>query len=169
MAMTALGPKWKFRPYQASDKEACLRVFDSNTPQYFLPHEKEKFSSYLDEFPSDYLLVEDESKKVIAGGGYALGLDGGAATLCWGMVQKDWHGHGIGQFMLWNRLSKLAQIPKMKLIRLDATQHSVEFFIKKGFKTYRITQNYYGPHLHRYEMYLILDEEKIREILTSNI
>jgi ribosomal protein S18 acetylase RimI-like enzyme len=159
--------KWKFRPYLASDKDACLRVFDSNTPQYFLPAEKKKFVAYLEEFPQDYLLVEDEGQKVIAGGGYALGLDGGAATLCWGMVHKDWHGHGIGQFMLWNRLSKLAQIPKMKLIRLDSTQHSMEFFVKKGFKTYRITQNYYGPNLHRYEMYMILDDEKIREILTA--
>jgi len=162
-----LSPQWKFRPYKASDKEACLRVFDSNTPQFFLQTEKEKFSTYLDEFPQDYLLVEDEAGKVIAGGGYALGLDGGAATLCWGMVRKDWHGHGIGQFLLWNRLSKLAQIPKMKLIRLDASQLSVEFFMKKGFKTYRITQNYYGPNLNRYEMYMILDEEKIREILTA--
>ena len=163
---TPLTPPWRFRSYQASDKEACLRVFESNMPKYFLPAEKEKFSAYLDEFPQDYLLVEDDGRQVIAGGGYALGLDGGAATLCWGMVHKDWHGHGIGQFMLWNRLSKLAQIPKMKLIRLDATQHSVEFFMKKGFKTYRITQNYYGPDLHHYEMYMILDDEKIREILT---
>jgi N-acetylglutamate synthase-like GNAT family acetyltransferase len=162
-----LTPPWRFRPYQASDKGACLKVFESNMPKYFLPAEKEKFSAYLDELPQDYLLVEDDSRQVIAGGGYALGLDGGAATLCWGMVHKDWHGHGIGQFMLWNRLSKLAQIPKMKLIRLDATQHSVEFFMKKGFKTYRITRNYYGPDLHHYEMYMILDDEKIREILTA--
>ncbi|HEY5039871.1 MAG TPA: hypothetical protein VIJ93_12435, partial [bacterium] len=60
-------PKWRFRSYQASDKDACLKVFDSNTPKYFLPQEREKFSVYLDEFPQDYLLVEDEGRKVIAG------------------------------------------------------------------------------------------------------
>ncbi len=157
---------WKPRPYQASDEEACLRIFDSNTPQYFLPDEREKFTSYLEEFAEDYIVVEEPSGNIVACGGYALGLDGGAATLCYGMVQRDYHGKGVGHFLLRNRLTTLARIPGMKLIRLDATQHSVEFFIKKGFKTYRITQNYYGPSLHRYEMYLILDDEKIREILS---
>ena len=165
--MTDSPKQWKQRTYRASDKEACLKIFDSNTPQTFLASERDIFSKYLDNHSDGYLVIETLDGTPIGCGGHVIGLDGGAASLCWGMVLKDWHGKGLGKFLLTNRLSTLAQIPKMKLIRLDASQRSVEFFVKWGFKTYRITQNHYGPGLHRHEMYLILDDEKIREILTS--
>jgi ribosomal protein S18 acetylase RimI-like enzyme len=158
--------RWKQRAYEPSDKEACLHIFISNTPEYFLDNERQDFANYLEEHAEGYLVVESEMGNVVACGGYVIGLDGGAASLCWGMVHKDWQGKGLGGFLLSNRLSTLARIPQMKLIRMDTSQYSVEFFAKKGFKTYRITQNYYGPSLHRYEMYLILDDEKIREILS---
>jgi ribosomal protein S18 acetylase RimI-like enzyme len=158
---------WKSRPYRPSDKEACLRIFDSNSPSYFLANERDIFARYLDNHAEGYMVVETAERAVIACGGYVIGLDGGAASFCWGMVDKEWHGKGLGKFLLTNRLSSLAQIPKMKLIRMDTSQRSVEFFMKWGFKTYRITQNHYGPGFHRHEMYLILDDEKIREILTN--
>ena len=158
---------WRHRPYRPSDKEACLKIFDSNTPQTFLVHERETFAKYLDNHAEGYLVVETADQTVVACGGHVIGLDGGAASLCWGMAHRDWHGKGLGRFLLTNRLATLAQIPKMKLIRMDTSQKSVEFFAKWGFKTYRITQDHYGPGLHRYEMYLILDDEKIREILSA--
>jgi len=159
-------PAWKSRPYQPSDKEACLKIFDSNTPQTFLINEREIFDKYLENHSEGYTVLEDEHGTPIACGGYVIGLDGGASSLCWGMVRKDWHGKGLGRHLISNRLATLAQIPKMKLIRLDCSQQSVEFFMKWGFKTYRITQNHYAPGLHRHEMYMVLDEEKIRELLT---
>ena len=166
--MDSTNPKqWKHRPYRASDKEACLRIFDSNSPTYFLANEREIFSQYLENHAEGYWVVETVDLSVIACGGFVIGLDGGAASLCWGMVDKEWHGKGLGKFLLTNRLSALAQIPKMKLIRMDTSQRSVEFFMKWGFVTYRITQNHYGPGFHRHEMYLILDGEKIREILSE--
>jgi hypothetical protein len=73
---------------------------------------------------------------------------------------------GLGRMLLSNRLSLLARIPQMRLIRLDTTQHGVEFFMKRGFKTYRITQHFFGQDLHRHEMYLILDEKRFPEIPT---
>ena len=32
---------WKTRPYQSSDRDACLRILDGNSPQSFLPNERE--------------------------------------------------------------------------------------------------------------------------------
>ncbi len=158
---------WKHRAYRSSDKEACLRIFDSNSPTYFLANERGIFAQYLDNHAEGYRVVETADHTVIACGGYVIGLDGGAASLCWGMVDKEWHGKGLGKFLLANRLASLAQIPKMKLIRMDTSQRSVEFFMKWGFMTYRITQNHYGPGFHRHEMYLILDDEKIRDLIKA--
>jgi hypothetical protein len=46
--MTDSPKQWKQRSYRASDKEACLKIFDSNTPQTFLASERDIFSKYLD-------------------------------------------------------------------------------------------------------------------------
>ena len=156
---------WKTRPYEVSDKDACLRIFDENTPQYFLPNERQDFSTYLDEQTGCHFVVENEGGALIACGGYATGWpDEGSATLCWGMVGKDWHGLGVGRLLLILRLAALCQVPEIKMVRMDTSQRSVGFFMKWGFKTFRITRDHYGPNLHRYEMRLSLDEDKKREI-----
>ncbi len=155
------------RPYQVSDKEACLDIYDGNSPKFLIPDEREKFIAYLDSEPKNFSVVEDGAGKVVACGGYLLGDDGGSATLCWGMVHREFHGQNMVQLLLQSRLSALAQDPKVKVIRLDASQASVEFFVKMGFVTYRITQNHFGPNLHRYEMYMVMDEDKIKEILSK--
>src|SRR5258708_7836318 len=100
MDMAAGEKKWKYRPYRAFDKEACLKIFDSNTPQAFLVNERDIFAKYLDNHAEGYTVVETVDGSVIACGGSVIGLDGGAASLCWGMVHKNWHGKGLGRFLL---------------------------------------------------------------------
>ncbi len=163
--MISFEDKGSPRPYQVSDKEPCLEIFDGNAPKFFVPDEREKFIGYLDGKPKNFYVVEDGAGKITACGGYGLGDDGGSATLCWGMVHREFHGQNLDEILLKYRLSILAGDPKVKVVRLDASQNSVEFFVRMGFVTYRITQNYYGPNLHRYEMYMVMDEEKVKEIL----
>ena len=38
----------KLREYAQADKEACLAIFDSNTPPFFAPHEREQFARLLE-------------------------------------------------------------------------------------------------------------------------
>ena len=165
--MASSGKKWNIRPYGPEDREACLKIFDSNLPDAFIQDERVKFEAFLEANPENYLVVEGEGGELAACGGYEVGLEGGAGTLCWGMVAKDQQGLGFGRLLLMSRLSAMAQIPQMRFVRLDTSQQSVEFFMKKGFRTYRITQDYYGPKLNRYEMYLLLDDENIRKSLTA--
>jgi ribosomal protein S18 acetylase RimI-like enzyme len=165
--MASSGKKWNIRPYDPKDREACLIIFDSNLPEAFIPDERAKFEAFLWESPENYLVVEGSGGELSACGGYEVGLEGGAATLCWGMVAKQQQGQGFGRLLLMSRLSALAQVPQMRFVRLDTSQQSVEFFMKKGFRTYRITQDYYGPKLNRYEMYLLLDDENIRKSLIA--
>src|SRR5579859_3090832 len=91
---------WKCRPYLPSDKDACLKIFDANASPPVLSQEREEFVHYLDERDGDYWVVETEVGDLIACGGYALGEEDGAATLCWGMADKKWHGLGLGSFLL---------------------------------------------------------------------
>lgn len=165
--MASSEKKWNLRPYDPKDRQTCLKILDSNTPEAFLQDERAKFEAFLQDNPENYLVVENEKGEAVACGGFSVGLEGGAATLCWGMVHKDLQGQGIGQMLLMARLSTLAKIPQMRFIRLDTSQQSVEFFMRKGFRTYRITQDYYGPKLNRYEMHILLDDENIRRNLSE--
>jgi ribosomal protein S18 acetylase RimI-like enzyme len=166
-AMASSGKKWKIRPYDPQDREACLKIFDSNLPEAFKPDERADFEAFLEKNPEEYLVVEADGGELAACGGYGVAPEGDAATLCWGMVDTKQQGQGVGRLLLMSRLSALAKIPPMRLVRLDTSQQSVEFFMVKGFRTYRITQDYYGPKLNRYEMFLLLDDENIRKSLIA--
>ena len=56
-----------FRAYQASVTAACLELFDSNTPAFFAPSEREDFEAYLAEAPHYFVLVLED--RIVGCGG----------------------------------------------------------------------------------------------------
>jgi hypothetical protein len=60
----------KLRSYTPADKEACLAIFDSNTPPYFAKHERPEFAAFLDESRDPYFVVEASNGQIIGCGGY---------------------------------------------------------------------------------------------------
>ena len=48
------------REYLSGDREACLEVLESNTPEFFLENDRNEFSAFLDELPGPYFVVEDD-------------------------------------------------------------------------------------------------------------
>ncbi len=68
------------RPYEASDYEACLALFESNMPKYFLPEEKPDFTGWLKKYENNgpyepgciahYFVVEEDGVAVACGGLY---------------------------------------------------------------------------------------------------
>ena len=57
----------KFRPYQAEDKDRCIEIFMSNTPQYFGVEEAEEFRQFLETLPCDYFVATQDDEMVIMG------------------------------------------------------------------------------------------------------
>ena len=149
------------RPYEQSDKEACLELFRSNTPKFFAPHEETGFGSYL-ENPGHYFVLENPT--IIGCGGY--GVSDITAYLAWGMVHHTQHGTGAGKRLLLERLNLITTHPEVKDIILDTSQHTFGFFEKLGFVTTKITEHSYSENLHRYDMKLSLDEGS-RQNLTA--
>jgi ribosomal protein S18 acetylase RimI-like enzyme len=148
------------RPYQKTDKDACLNVLDSNLPTFFAAYERVDFEGFLSR-PTDYFVLEAES--IIGCGGYA--LEKGIAWLCWGMIERKHHGTGLGKWLLLERLYKITQHPDIKMIHLDTTQHAFGFFQKLGFVTEKITVDGYAPNLNRYDMHLTLNPDSGKTFL----
>ncbi len=51
-----------FRPYNASDRQACIDIFDANCPEYFAPNERQEFDEFLDSAPQDYEICERDGR-----------------------------------------------------------------------------------------------------------
>jgi GNAT superfamily N-acetyltransferase len=86
-----------FREYHASDFESCLRIFDSNTPKYFAPHERLDFVSHFEEQQTYFVL--EQAGVVVACGGLKQ-IQAGIWVLTYGMVERSLHGQGLGTLLL---------------------------------------------------------------------
>ena len=100
----------KLREYAQADKEACLAIFDSNTPPFFAPHEREEFARFLETSSDPYFVVEHDGE-VVGCGGILLIPNTPVAILTWGMVARARHRAGIGRRLLVERLHRLCQLP----------------------------------------------------------
>jgi N-acetylglutamate synthase-like GNAT family acetyltransferase len=139
------------RPYSPSDKAACLAVFDSNTPRFFDPIERQDFETFLDAPYSSYFVMEHDG--VIVGcGGYSIEEDHSLASLVWGMVRGDLHKRGLGRFLVMFRLREITKANGANLVRLATSQHAAPFFEKQGFKVVRTEKDGYASGMDRVEM-----------------
>ena len=148
------------KSYNQSYKQGCLAAFQSNIPIYFTPEEINDFSSFLEqralpkegEIQSTYYYVVLRNNEVVGCGGFGERERDGTVTLAWGLVHSTFHKQGFGKLLLKHRLSEAKNVYPSKTIYLDTTQHSYPFFEKFGFKTTKITNDFYMQGMHRYDM-----------------
>jgi GNAT superfamily N-acetyltransferase len=150
------------RPIAPEDREACLALFDGNTPPYFLPHERREFEAFLGALPPPpalYLVLIADGA-VAACGGIAPECDcseePGSWALCWGMVERTRHRRGLGRRLLRARLAHAALQPGARVVRLVTSQYSCPFFQREGFRVTGVKPGGFGAGLDAVSMVLDL-------------
>ena len=148
------------RNYTEADKAECLKAFRSNIPAFFLPNELEEFEQWLlkytravdsqHEICRYYVITVDD--RVNGCGGFAINLNSKDARMVWGFIDRNAHRRGLGRKLLFWRIKSLRDLAPDCTIALDTTQHSAPFFEKLGFDTVKITKDFYGKDMHRYDM-----------------
>lgn len=148
------------RPYQPSDFAACVRVFESTIPKFFLKPEQAGFERFLNEHGhKDYwVLCEEPTGKILGCGGIAV-RDSGQGDLCFGLIDSQYHRQGLGALLTSFRLAKLVRDPATRYLALHTSQHTIGFYSKFGFQLVGVEENCYGPGLHRNDMRLELSSE----------
>jgi GNAT superfamily N-acetyltransferase len=146
------------RQYETADREECLHIFDSNTPWYFLPEERIQFEQFLDRLRGPYFVVIDEDD-LVGCGGFATGRVSGQADLCWIIVRRDEHGHGVGNFLVTACVSEILALDGCRSVRLETSQHTSQFFERWGFAVVEHVAKGFGPELDRIEMRIVLDDQ----------
>jgi ribosomal protein S18 acetylase RimI-like enzyme len=157
----------KWRDYKTEDKAACLEVFQSNVPDYFAQSELGEVTRLLDEGLCPYMVVEHEGNQIIASGGIWIDPVEKTATLCWIMVERQYHGLGIGRMLVLTLLNLLRQFPFVELVKLDTSQHTTVFYEKLGFAKCGFIENYYTDGLHRYDMTMVWNQPKLESVAAS--
>lgn len=139
------------RPFQQEDLSACVRLFQSNTPEFFSASELPEFQMYLGRYATGSYWVCEFENNIIGCGGIRVRPDG-YGSLCYGMVDTNYHGQGIGAALMNFRLQKFLEYPDVQKIRLDTSQHSYGFFKKFGFSVCTVEPDFYGKGLDCYHM-----------------
>jgi N-acetylglutamate synthase-like GNAT family acetyltransferase len=141
------------RAYSRADREACLGLFDSNTPEYFLLRERAEFESWLDGDPAHYFVVEHEGV-VVACGGYAMpDAESAQARLTWGMVGRQWQRRGLGRYLLMYRMREMGRTSgTVQTVSLETTPEAAPFFASQGFRTVDVSNDAYAPGLNKVQM-----------------
>jgi GNAT superfamily N-acetyltransferase len=122
-----------FRRYLASDRDACLAIFDSDVPEFFDASERGKFEQFLDR-PDGPYFVMDHDGTLVGCGGYVVVAGESVANLIRGMVRRDSQNLGLGRFLLMYRLREIGKIAGIGLVRLETPQRIAAFFEKQGFR-----------------------------------
>jgi hypothetical protein len=131
-------PHLKLRDFSNADREACLAVFDSNTPEYYHPAERRAFAAFLDSGhylpprlhdlgapPGQLYVVESRGQCVACGGWY---LEGTVANLSFGTVHRSRHREGIGRFLLDARLGAISRDGRATAVRVRTTPAVQRFY-----------------------------------------
>jgi N-acetylglutamate synthase-like GNAT family acetyltransferase len=133
VSQTAPGGVWNHggmdvRPYQPSDRDACLAVFDSLA----LPDLRTAYEAFL-ETPGLYVVMEHESK-VVGCGGYSEPDADGVGRMHWGMVHRDAQRQGLGRFLLMYRMREMSRLGQVRMASIETTPASQGFYEKQGFR-----------------------------------
>jgi N-acetylglutamate synthase-like GNAT family acetyltransferase len=144
------------KAYGTVDRMGCLIAFKSNVPEYFTTEEIKDFDAFLTRLESDgnktRFYVMKYNDKIIGCGGYGDKDNTGIISLTWGLIHQDFHKQGFGKKLLLYRLDQIKMLKPRVPVLIDTTQYSYGFFEKHGFKTTKITPDYYEIGMHRYDM-----------------
>lgn len=147
------------RPFLASDEEACVAIFNSIDDDFFAQLKEEDYRRWiLRSLNTDnhyYYAVEAEGEIVGCGGFLIKEEEEKEAIIAWGMVHPDQQKNGYGLALLDFRIDEIKKrMASGKIVTLDTTQQTYEFFEKKGFVVTKIQEGYHKKDLHRYDMEL---------------
>jgi hypothetical protein len=142
----------QFKTYHATDRPACLSLFDENCPAYFAPGERDDYAAFLDSSSENYIVCLFAQRIVGAYGLYP-NTRGGSA-LHWILLSPSSQRLGLGSTIMSRVIAEVRLSGRLPLY-ISASHKSAPFFAKFGaIETATVTDGW-GPGMHRVEMRLI--------------
>lgn len=140
----------KFSFYNTRHYSRCIQIIQSNTPEFIHPDEHREYEKFLHAEKTYYVL--SLNSKIVACGGIWVNADQSKSGLSWGLVDRQYHGMGIGKKLLIYRLNQIKEKYPRSTIRCETSQHTYKFFEKFGFNTVKISKNGFAKGMDKYIM-----------------
>lgn len=132
----------------ATDRTACLALFDANCPAFFAPNERDDYVAWLDGTRAYTVATLDGG--VVGAYGVTPGDD---VALNWIMISPHHQGRGLGGAIM-ARVVDEARVLGADVVHIAASQHSAPFFARYGAIERSTTTDGWGPGMHRVDMTL---------------
>lgn len=142
----------KILKYTPVFKQRCIEIFKSNMPKFFGTEELQPFIDFLDRDIEDNYFVVEKDGLIVACGGIFLERDTDEGGLSWGMVEASLHKTGIGKMLTEYRLDLLKEVYPDKGYKVDTSQHTAGFYLKRGFKTIEVIPDGFAKGIDKYVM-----------------
>ncbi len=144
-------PPLDFRPYQSTDRTACLSLFDANCPEFFAPNERQDYVDFLADRSAHYQVALLEDRIVGAFG--VLPDEPQGVALRWILLSPEWQGQGLGARIMTGAVG-LARSHGAATLYIGASHRSAPFFAKFGAYPTATIPDGWGPGMHRVDMLL---------------
>jgi predicted N-acetyltransferase YhbS len=148
-----------FRRFDETDLNHCVELYSLNEKGRFPQGVIEQYRKSLAEQESYYLVSEMEGR-IVASGGVSYWMRENMVVLCFGLVEPQHQGRGIGTALLLARLALLKPKPWNYHVMIFAVEKSFAFYRRFGFYDFTPWQDASGakhPSGH-----LLLTEREIR-------
>jgi ribosomal-protein-alanine N-acetyltransferase len=139
------------RSYRKEDRDAIIKLFILNTPQFFCPPEQADLEEYLEKEIEHYYVVEQEGQILACGGS---NVKDSVGCLSWYIVHPDEQGKGLGRMLADKNLQILKADERVSKIIVRTSQLAYRFYEKAGFVLISTEDNYWGEGMHLYKMEL---------------
>jgi ribosomal-protein-alanine N-acetyltransferase len=144
-------PSVTYRPLGAGDRDACLRLFDANSPDFFLPSERHDYVRFLNADRGDYQVCVLDGHVVGAVGIEPITAD--RAAIRWLVVASDVKGQGLGREMV-RHVREAMRAAGVTTMEIAASHRSAPFFARFGAIPRAATPHGWGEGMHRVDMEL---------------
>lgn len=142
----------KILKYTPLFREKCIEIFESNMPKFFATEELPLFIDFLEnDIDGNYYVVEKKGE-IVACGGIFLDDESDEAGLSWGMVHMGQHKNGIGKLLTEYRINLLKEVYPDKTYKVDTSQHTAGFYLKRGFRTIAVIPDGFAEGIDKYVM-----------------
>ncbi len=140
------------REYNAGDKAACIAIFDSNIPQYFMAEERQEFEDWLDKEDREVYYVMIDNDEIVACGGIYEDTEQNFVGQAWGMVLNSRHKQGYGKALTQHRIREMEERFSHLDQHLSTSQHTAPSYEKMGYTTTEVIKDGFGPGMDQYKM-----------------